>query len=367
MIRKLFINNFRCLDGFELSLVNHPTGLLIGKNGSGKSTIGAVLEMLQKIARGNNRVGDLVSPDDFARGREDIPIRFSLDVEINGSTFQYELALEYPDGFHELRVFEEKLVADGEELLSRDRAQTRLLWASQGNEARFQMDWHTVALPVIQTQSENDPIAVFRTWLSRLLILSPVPSEIDGESSGDTLMPDKYCNEFGRWFTGLVAQSPRAYSEIAHVLSVWMPDFQEIRNPLSGKNSRSLSVVFYKDDLTYEIPFGALSDGEKIFFIAALVIAAQKVYGPLFCFWDEPDNFLALSEVGHFIVMLRRAMQDNGQFLATSHNPETIRKFSNENTYFLYRDTHLEPTRKKFLADMEIHGDLIDALIQNDV
>ncbi|MGB0722633.1 MAG: AAA family ATPase [Gammaproteobacteria bacterium] len=367
MIKKLFVHNFRCLENFELSLAELPTGLLIGKNGAGKSTVAAVLEILQRIARGQNRVGDLVTPEDFAHGRADVPIRFDIEAEISGRQFGYKLALEFPEGFHELRVMEETLTADGETVISRKGAQVSLRKTEADNDSRFFMDWHMVALPVVQERRDPDPVATFRTWLSRMLILAPVPSLIGGESSGETLFPDRQCKEFGRWFTGIISQSPRAYGEIETELRQWMPDFLEVKNPQTGKNSRTLSVIFKGTSKTFEAPFDVLSDGEKIFFIAALVIAAQKVYGPIFCFWDEPDNYLALPEIGHFVATLRGAMRNGAQFLATSHNPEAIRKFSDNNTFFLYRDSHLEPTRKKLLTEMDIEGDLIEALVRDDL
>jgi energy-coupling factor transporter ATP-binding protein EcfA2 len=53
------------LENFELPVSGHSSVLLIGKNGSGKTSVSYALEILQKIARGANRVKDLVTPDDF--------------------------------------------------------------------------------------------------------------------------------------------------------------------------------------------------------------------------------------------------------------------------------------------------------------
>jgi ABC-type sugar transport system ATPase subunit len=101
--------------------------------------------------------------------------------------------------------------------------------------------------------------------------------------------------------------------------------------------------------------------------ICALVLAAHEAYGPLLCFWDEPDNYLALSEVGHFVLALRKAFQSGGQFIATSHNPEAIRRFSDENTLVVYRKSHLEPTLVRPLSEIPVNGDLVGALIRDDV
>jgi ABC-type multidrug transport system ATPase subunit len=101
--------------------------------------------------------------------------------------------------------------------------------------------------------------------------------------------------------------------------------------------------------------------------ICALVLAANNNYGPVLCFWDEPDNYLALDEVGHFVLALRTAFQSGGQFIATSHNSEAISRFSEENTLLLHRRNHLEPTTVRPLSELQIHGDLISALIRGDV
>jgi hypothetical protein len=71
--------------------------------------------------------------------------------------------------------------------------------------------------------------------------------------------------------------------------------------------------------------------------------------------------------VGHFVLALRKAFQTGGQFIATSHNPEAIRSFSDDNTLLLYRKSHLEPTIVRRLDDLHVSGDLVDALIRGDV
>jgi ABC-type multidrug transport system ATPase subunit len=98
-----------------------------------------------------------------------------------------------------------------------------------------------------------------------------------------------------------------------------------------------------------------------------VVIAADQAYGPIFCFWDEPDNYLSLSEVGQFVLALRRSFQNKGQLLTTSHNPEAIRKFSDDNILILDRHSHLEPTILRPLTEVQINGNLEDALIRGDV
>jgi ABC-type branched-subunit amino acid transport system ATPase component len=145
MLQRLYVHNFRCLVNFELSLKGLSSSLLIGKNGVGKSTVAKVLEIFQSVGRGINRVGKLVEPKDFAHGHSDLPIRFEIEVVLEGRRFQYILAFELPDGFRELRVLEENLLMEGVPVYTREKAQVTLM--SEHRQAQFLVDWHLVALP----------------------------------------------------------------------------------------------------------------------------------------------------------------------------------------------------------------------------
>ena len=123
VIRRFYVHNFRCLESFELPISGLSSVLLIGNNGSGKTTVGRALEILQKIARGTNRVGDLLRPGDFAFGRTGVPMRFEIEVELKGRIYEYVIAFDLPEGFKELRVLEEKLTVGGQPVYTRKEAE----------------------------------------------------------------------------------------------------------------------------------------------------------------------------------------------------------------------------------------------------
>lgn len=390
MLQRLYVHNFRCLENFELNLKDLPSSLLIGKNGAGKSTIAFALEVLQSIGRGINRVSQLIQAKDFNSSRSGVPIRFEIEVLLKEQLYKYILALELsPENSKEIRVFEEQLLVAGSPIYSREASQVKLYannlqsqtsqdnrsanpfsnqfpLASQLMASQFQVDWHLVALPLIQAQSETDPLYIFKSWLSRMVILAPIPSLMTGESSGETLEPKRDGSNFGEWFSGLLRRYPAAYTQVDRYLREVMPDIQDIQNEPIGKDAKSMVVQFEANNQTLSLDFKELSDGEKCFFLCAVVLAANKYYSP-FCFWDEPDNYLSLSEVGHFVTALRRSFKNSGQILVTSHNEEAIRKFSNENTFILDRKSHLEPTLIRLLSDIPINGDLVDTLIRGDI
>jgi predicted ATPase len=367
MIQRIYINNFKCFENFEIKMGDLSSALIIGKNGSGKTSFLQVIELFQKIGRGINRVGDLISPQDFSYGRTEIPMRFEFDFLIDKKQYKYAITFELPEKFSEARIKEEKLDLDGREIYSRNLAQIRLQKSAEANATQFSLDWFLIALPVIHQQSISDPISVLKTWLAQMIILTPIPKQMDGNSSGTTFEPNKTGTNFGEWFTGLLGRYPAAYTTIINYLKGIMFDIADFTIEPIGKNAKSLNVRFSVDGKNYfSTEFAQLSDGEKCFFLCALVVSAQDHYGPLFCFWDEPDNYLAISEVGFFVSALRRSFQNGGQVFMTSHNSEAIQKFANQNTFVFERSSHLEPTRVKTLEEANIQGSLINALIRGD-
>jgi len=363
MLQRLYVHNFRCLENFELKLKDIPSALLIGKNGSGKSTIGAALEVFQSIGRGVNRIGDLVKLRDFSRARADIPIRFEAEVLLEEKLYKYELVLELPEGFKELRVREEILCLGERILYSRKGAEVSL--EMRPDNPKFMVDWHLVALSIIQ-DSPTDPLRIFKTWLANIIILAPIPQLMSGESREETLRPTPNVSNFGDWISGLLSRYPAAYNKIFNYVHGVIPDFEQFENEIIAKGARNTVVSFTSGTARLSLDFNQLSDGQKCFFICGMVLATNY-HQPSFFFWDEPDNYVSLSEVGHFISELQSSFKNRGQILITSHHEETISRFFDDSTFMLDRKRHFEPTLIRRLDEIQVTGDLIDSLICGNI
>ncbi|QEH35673.1 recombination protein F [Aquisphaera giovannonii] len=364
MIERLYVHNYRCFENFTLDLTGIPSCLVIGKNGSGKSTLREALVVLQKVARGSNRVRDVVGPPDFTRDRTEVPMRFELEVALDARKFRYALVLEVPPRSREARVKEESLSVNDVPVFTRETSNITL---SDG--ASFHTDWHVVALPIIYDKQGEDSIGQLRSFLGRMILVSPLPSRMLGTSDAESVELEPDASNFASCLNGLLARYPAAYGAMEAYLRSAITDFHSFENVLRAEGGRGLRVRFEDSDTGkgVSIDFDRLSDGEKAFFLSALVAAGSKFGDPVFCFWDEPDNHLSPSEVGHFVTELRRLANRNGQLIATSHNPIAIRSFSDENTLVFRRHSHLEPTTVRPLTDLPYHGDLIEALARDEV
>ena len=369
MLQRLYIHNFKTFQNFEFKPQGQASSLLLGKNGAGKSSVASALQVLQIIGRGVNRVGQLLTPRHFFCGQTAMPMRFEVEVLLQGQLYRYSLALELPDKFKELRVLQERLECDGHPIYEREQAQVSLrkLPDADTGDARFMVDWHLVALPLIQVQSASDPVHIFKTWLAQMVVIAPVPQQMEGNSSDESLWPTANASNAVDWLAGLLGQYPAAYTAIDGYLKEVMPDLRDFKYENLGKESKRLVIQFKSDDGALSLHFDELSDGEKCFFLCATIVAANQAYGPIFCFWDEPDNYLSLAEVGHFVMQLRRTFEARGQIVMTTHNEEAIRKFSKENTWVLGRKSHLEPTRLRLLGEFDPGTDIIQALMLGEL
>jgi energy-coupling factor transporter ATP-binding protein EcfA2 len=220
MIERLYVHNFRCLENFEFKPGDPSSVLLIGKNGSGKSTLARALTVLQRIGRGTTRTGELVKPSDCTRGRTNVPMRFSIEVRLNRKSYSYTLALELPERFKEFRVLEESLHVDGQEIYTRQQAQVNMPPRSNKSESQFSIDWHVIALNVIQDGAYSTALATLRDWLSGMVLLAPLPSRMTGDSQDESLQPEADGSNFANWLAGLLAQAGSEGSELITLRAV---------------------------------------------------------------------------------------------------------------------------------------------------
>ena len=364
MIERLYVHNFRCLENFSLDLSGRGSALIIGKNGAGKSTLREALGVFQKICRRLNRVRDLVSESDFSQARTDVPMRFEVDLMLANKLFKYAIAFEWPERFREAGVAEESLSVTGNSIFTRQKENVTLPGGST-----FRLDWHVAALPVITERPGEEAIKQLNSFFASMVLIAPIPANMSGFTEEESFELHHDASNFSAGMNALLLRYPASYNLIFDYLKPVIPDLTSFENVPRGERGKQLMIRFEPEQAKRSllIDFKHLSDGEKCFFLSAFVIASSKVNRTVFCMWDEPDNHLSLPEISHFITHLRRLANQKGQFLATSHHPETIRRFSDENTLVFLRKSHLEPTIVRTLEDIEYKGDLIEALIRDEV
>jgi hypothetical protein len=296
-------------------------------------------------------------------------MRFEIDATLGQRRFKYSVSFEWPADFYEARIVEETLLKDGASVFTRQTKQVQL-----AGGAAFGLDWHVFALPVITERPSERSIQDVKAFFASMILLAPIPQMMEGFSEEPASELDGDALNYASCLRAMLQKKPKAYSEFDSFVKSVLPDFSSIENVDRGKEGGSQLIVTFDQANPHEtlpLDFDVLSDGEKCFLVSAYIAAANAVRSPtdppVVCVWDEPDNHLSLSEVGHFITAMRKMTNRGGQFIATTHHPEAIRKFSDDNTFVLTRKSHLEPTVVKLLNAYSYTGDLIHALVRDEI
>ena len=345
MIKRIKVQNYRCLQQFELKCADVDVMLTLGLNGVGKTTLLKVLSLLQQIASGVSAIPDLflISDFSFAETKDKI-MRVELETEREGKRYQYCLALELPERFTRLRVFEEALTCDEERLYGRKVSQV-LLGEKAG--CGFLLDWHQFALPMIQDKDGDERIANFKKSLMEMVLVSPMPNVMGDTLSGDGGYLKMDASNLAAWISECQLSAPKSYAMIVDRLRDGIfPDLVGYEFAKDNDDSpRRLTFIFEKTGAgIIRSRFGTLSDGEKCE-ILSTVIGVKAALGMCdFCYWDEPDNFLAISEVRMMISALRADMAAaKGQYFFSSHSLQALDAVPVERVKVFMRDSHLEP------------------------
>jgi len=360
MLKKLYVHNFKCLQNFELDLNNLHSAFLLGKNGSGKTTIFEAIEIFQKIGQGITSLEDLLDESSFHFNNINLPIELKLDVNIDRKKYTYNLIIEFPKNFVSPRVKHEELLCNNKVILSREGGKTRIKQISN-----FSLDWHHIGLPLISVNSKKDSLGIFREWLKNIIIISPFPRHFQDLSKKESSVLTREGENLIDWLRYLLSSNPSLYQVMIDFLQKRMPDLKVFKFENLGRDDRRLIFEFKNKKKSKTLDFSQLSDGEKIVCLGATILAGQQNNANMLCLWDEPDNFISLTEVKHFTMEFRRAFENSStspQLIVCSHNERVINSFSNHNIFVLKKNSHLLPTKIMLLQDIEYDSDtLIDA------
>ena len=274
---------------------------------------------------------------------------FEIECVLEADRFCYRLEIEQPEHFYQPKIRKESLSRAEDLLFLREGGRMTLR-----QSAEFILDWHHVGLPLIHVRDENDPIARFRRWLSRVVVVNVCPQMIDPISKGEADTLARHAGNLLDWMRKLLAETPSLYTAIEQFLKQVMPDLSVFGFQALGREEKALFLEFRNEQgTTVRHDFSQLSDGERVLLLAATVSAALEANQPLVCFWDEPDNYIASHELSQLMTTCRRAAENRaGQLVISSHNPHVVAEFSDHNTYIFTRNSHAHPTRVTRLFEM---------------
>jgi len=319
MLTRIYVDNFRCLVNFELKL--DRLNLLLGENGSGKSTVFEVLRRLQGFIGGNLRADEAFPSDSLTRWQNLDTQRFELELKSEEKTYIYSLAIEHTGG-EKRTVRHEKLTVGGYRLIEFDGEGVALF--DDGGKVPFPSDLGQSPVGFYQGIPSLKLLQEFCKKVARILVARPMPAVIASKSGSENRDLDSSGANYASWYRYLSQEHQGNIVDLTQELRKVIDGFDSIILREAGDGVRVLTVRMRnaKDAKPLPYNFDELSDGQRQLILLYTLLYGVKGEG--YClFLDEPDNFVALREIQPWLTALQDACGNEiSQAVLISHHPE---------------------------------------------
>ena len=374
MITRFYVDNYKCLVNFEYK--PQPFELIIGANGSGKSTVFEALDKIRQFVTDKADARELFTPNNKTAWSRNTTQIFEVDFMSGSMSFRYRLEIDLSsDSF---RVEKEAIQREGQTVVESewrkvrgwkhdDEDSSHAYGEAHRGELRF-FTWQEEGLefPLSnpnQSMMNAFPMLSYGRELSSILLckLNP-PLMISNLGETEERLDFNGAN-FASYYSYVLQQKQSEMFEVISQLREIFPGFESFgASPSDQQGRRKLVVNFSKPTgvvsrINKPIPilFDDLSDGQR-----ALIV----LYTLLFCALDEnatlvidePENYIALRELQPLIMLMEERIEEvGGQILLISHNQEFINMLTRrEGCVRFYRENNGHTRIAAFNPDSEL-------------
>lgn len=345
MIKRLFVDNYKCLVNFELPL--EELSLLLGPSGVGKTSVLEIIFALRRLLSGDARVGDAdVFPPRTLTSWQNRNLQvFEIQVALGSETFAYRLEVEHDTDRRLARIQLEQLEVDGGPLFECIRSEVQLYRDDHSKGPAYTADWRESALARVAERHDNTSLTRFLNFMQKVLVCSLHPPGFRTVSNDESPLLLRDSANFSDWFRNALQERPDLVPEFTNTLrDVIGAGFSGVRLEKVGHETRALMVAFtYNAEAdsksSYKLRFDEISDGQRALIVlyGLIHLAGDQGYT---LFLDEPDNYVALREIQPWLMSLEDACGDTvSQAVVSSHHPELIDYLGYESGVLLQRET----------------------------
>jgi predicted ATPase len=347
MLKRLYIDNFRCFVNFEYKPERKQ--LLLGSNGSGKSSLlDAILFVKWLIEGGESRFTQ------STRTRwQDRPLQvFEIEALLDEKIFEYRLEIRYAPESKLPSISVERLTVSGSPVF--EFADGKINFFPNEGTLATVLPWESKQSALLLAQFSNLHVGRFIAWVKTLhcFQIDPYPGEMDETVDGEDETPEYDLSNLAQWYRHLLQIEPENNARFLSALKDTLTGFQSLRFSTVDDGARKLRAYFdapQKEGTTYSI--AELSEGQRmligLYMVLHFVIAKGHTV-----FLDEPDNFVSSREIQPWLLAAEQAVQDSkGQLILISHHPEILNQWAQEDGLRFFREGNGHVRTEKFKTD----------------
>jgi predicted ATPase len=356
MLKRIYADNFRCFVNFELHL--DRLNLLLGENGTGKTTVFEILYRLQQFLAGNAKVLNAFPSSELTRWQKSPTQRFELDLVWKAQQYAYSLAIEHDEDRRKARIKKETLLLDGKPLFEFEEGNAKLYHDNYSQGPEYPFDWTQSGLAVLQPRPENTKLTRFRTELAKIIVASVHPMLMSSESRAEESTLSRNMENFVSWYRHMSQENPGAMFELFPVLAQVIPGFNSLSLREAGE-AKVLKVLMQQPGAQgrQQLAFDSseLSDGQRALIALYAIVLGLKEQG-VSLFLDEPDNFITLRELQPWLNTVKDLTGEGiEQAVLISHHPEIVDQLAIPAGRWFERDAN-GPVRVSEQSKLQVEG-----------
>jgi predicted ATPase len=333
VLTRFYVDNFRCFVNFEYRPARRQ--LILGRNGSGKSSLlDALLFVRQFVCRGD-RIGPYPLVEK-TRWQDRPEQTFEIEARLDDAVYVYRLVLGWLGDPREARVESEWLRRDGKSILEFEAGEVRLFDDRGRHKVTYPLAWNRSAIGTTQPSDDLANLARFDRWLANLLCFRINPFAMKLLADDENAAPNVDLANFAAWYRHLVQAYQKQNADFLDSLQSALDGFRFLGLMPFDAKARILTAEFGDDGM--RLDFRQLSDGQRclisLYAILHFVLAAGCTV-----ILDEPDNFVALREIQPWLIAATDMVDSGrGQLIIISHHPEILNQWAPETGVEFVRD-----------------------------
>lgn len=322
MLQRLYVNNFRCLVNFELKLGR--TNLLLGVNGSGKSSVFDVLIKIQSFVLDQELVSDVFPSYEKTLWVKLDTQQFELDVAVEDDVYTYKLEIQHDNESKKPKVTVETLHVNERPLFIYEDNTAYLYRDDHVKGAEYPFNMTRSGVGFLDERKDSKLLTRFKNELERFVIVKPMPVLMERQSLQEDRHLSKQMENFSSWYRYVSQADGELGTQLASNLSDVLPGFRSLSFSTLGENAKLLKVNFDSPSSgKLSLSLSMLSDGQKMLIsLYTLVNFGMLQEQGISLFIDEPDNFVTLREIQPWLAKLVDECGDSiEQAVVISHHP----------------------------------------------
>ena len=357
MFARLYAHNYKSLVNFELPL--QELTLLLGLNGVGKTAVLDIFYALQQLLEGVAKITDpqVFPTHTLTRWQTTNSQVIEVDVQLDEQTFNYRLEVEHDRSAKRARISLERLMVDGKPLFICELGEVRIFRDDHSPGPQFSVDWSESALARVAPRDDNQRLSRFLEFMRRVLVCGIYPVAFVPESSTEDRLLNRDGKNFAGWYRNVLLERQDLVPGFTEKMAAIIDGFDTIRMERVGIDTRALKVIFNDRNSRYELRLDEISDGQRSL-IALYSLTHLTVGQGYTLLLDEPDNYVALTEIQPWLMELSDSCGSNiPQAVICSHHPELI-DYLGADCGVLLKAENSGPVTASRIKDMPLQGGL---------